>query len=293
MNQTNAAQLSAIDAFRQLHATGCFVLPNPWDVGTSIYLKHIGFKALATTSAGFAFSRGLADSVSAVSRDLMLDHIRDIAAATALPVNADFQTGYADEPEGVAESVTLCVATGVAGLSIEDARETGLPAAGAPEKNTEPLYEFELAVERIKAARAAIDATGIPVILTARCEAWLVGQTDPFNVSLKRLVAFAEAGADCLYAPGVSKPEEIEAIVRSVSPKPVNVLVSRFNSELTLTQLADLGVRRISVGSAMACVAWGGFMRAARDIAETGSFRELANGAAYAEIKNLFAGRRG
>jgi 2-methylisocitrate lyase-like PEP mutase family enzyme len=291
MKETNAAQLSAIDGFQQLHATGCFVLPNPWDVGTSIYLQHVGFKALATTSAGFAFSRGLADSVSAVSRDLMLDHIRDIVGATPLPVNADFQTGYADEPEGVAESVTLCVATGVAGLSIEDARETGLPAAGTPEKKTEPLYEFELAVERIKAARAAIDASGIPVILTARCEAWLVGQPDPFNESLKRLVAFAEAGADCLYAPGVDKPEEIEAIVKAVSPKPVNVLVSRFNSELTLTQLAGLGVRRISVGSAMACVAWGGFMKAAREIAETGSFRELANGAAYAKVNGLFRKR--
>ena len=208
------------------------------------------YKALATTSAGFAFSQGVADSVLAVPRDLMLDHVRDIAAATPLPVNADFQTGYADEPEGVAESVSLCVATGVAGLSIEDARETGLPAAGAAEESKAPLYEFDLAIERIKAAREAIDASGIPAILTARCEAWLVGQPDPFKVSVERLIAFAEAGADCLYAPGVSKPEEIEAIVKAVSPKPVNVLVSRFNSSLTFNQLADLGVRRISVGSA-------------------------------------------
>ncbi|HEV7473708.1 MAG TPA: isocitrate lyase/phosphoenolpyruvate mutase family protein [Pyrinomonadaceae bacterium] len=290
MNNTNPNQLSAIAAFRELHASGCFVLPNPWDVGTAIYLQHLGYKALATTSAGFAFSRGLADSVSAVPRDLMLEHLRDIVAATPLPVNADFQTGYADEPEGVAESVTLCVATGVAGLSIEDATETGLPIEGAPEKRA-PLYAFDLAVERIKAARAAIDASGIPVVLTARCEAWLVGQPDPFNESLKRLVAFAEAGADCLYAPGVSKPAEIEAIVKAVSPKPVNVLVSRFNSDLTLAQLAGLGVRRISVGSAMACVAWGGFMRAARDIAETGSFREFSDAATYAEINSLFAKR--
>jgi 2-methylisocitrate lyase-like PEP mutase family enzyme len=286
MSNQNPNQLSAIATFRDLHAAGCFALPNPWDVGTSIYLQHLGFKALATTSAGFAFSRGLADSVSAVSRDLMLGHIRDIVAATPLPVNADFQTGYADEPEGVAESVTLCVATGVAGLSIEDARETGIG-----NENAEPLYEFELAVERIKAARAAIDASGVPVLLTARCEAWLVGQPDPFNESLKRLVAFAEAGADCLYAPGVSKPEEIDAIVKAVAPRPVNVLVSRFNSELTMAQLADLGVRRVSVGSALACAAWGGLMRAAREIAESGSFTAFGDGAAYAEINGLFAKR--
>lgn len=281
-------QLSCISRFRELHESGCFVLPNPWDIGSSIYLEHLGFKALATTSAGFAFTRGLADSVIAVPRELMLDHIREIVAATSLPVNADFQTGYADEPEGVAESVALCVATGVAGLSIEDAAETGLPAEGATDKKREPLYEFDLAVERIKAARAAIDASGIPVLLTGRSEAWLVGVSNPLEVSLKRLVAFADAGADCLYAPGVSKPNEIEAIVKAVSPKPVNVLVSRFNSELTVTRLADLGVRRISVGSALACAAWGGFMRAARAISETGSFQSLAESAAYAEINDLF-----
>jgi 2-methylisocitrate lyase-like PEP mutase family enzyme len=282
-------QLSTIDKFRELHARGCFVLPNPWDIGSAIYLQHLGFKALATTSAGFAFTRGLQDSVSAVPRDLMLAHIREMVAATTLPVNADFQTGYADEPEGVAQSVTLCVATGVAGLSIEDAAETGLPAAGASENS--PLYEFKLAVERIKAARAAIDASGIPVVLTGRCEAWLVGVQDPLDESLKRLVAYAEAGADCLYAPGVGKPDEIEAIVRAVAPKPVNILVSGFNSDLTVAQLTDLGVRRISVGSALACAAWGGLMRAARDIAETGAFGTLAGGASYAEINDLFRKR--
>jgi 2-methylisocitrate lyase-like PEP mutase family enzyme len=291
MSETDAAQLSAIAAFRELHASGCFVLPNPWDVGTAIYLQHIGFKALATTSAGFAFSRGLADSVSAVPRDLMLQHIRDVAAATELPVNADFQTGYAHEPEGVAANVALCVATGVAGLSIEDALETGFTSEGGTKTSTPPLYEFELAVARIKAAREAIDTSGIPVVLTARCEAWLVGQPDPFNESLKRLVAFAEAGADCLYAPGVSKPDEIAAIVKAVSPLPVNVLVSRFNSDLTVDRLADLGVRRISVGSAMACVAWGGLMRASRSIAETGSFQAFNDAAAYAEINDLFRQR--
>jgi 2-methylisocitrate lyase-like PEP mutase family enzyme len=281
-------QSSAIARFRELHATGCFVLPNPWDIGTSIYLEHLGFKALATTSAGFAFSRGLADSVTAVPRDLMLDHIREMVAATSLPVNADFQTGYADSPEGVAESVALCVATGVAGLSIEDATETGLPAEGAAAGKQEPLYEFGLAVERIKAARAAIDASGIPVILTGRCEAWLVGVSNPLEESLRRLVAYADAGADCLYAPGVSKPDEIEAIVKAVSPKPVNVLVSRFNSDLTVARLTDLGVRRVSVGSAFACAAWGGFMRAARGIAESGSFDAFADAAPYAEINDLF-----
>src|ERR1043166_5084131 len=283
MNEKNTARLAAIARFRELHASGCFVLPNPWDVGTSIYLQHLGFQALATTTAGFAFSQGLADSVSAVPRDLMLEHIRAVVYATPLPVNADFQTGYADEPEGVAANVALCVASGVAGLSIEDAQETGLAnAAGAP------LYDFGLAVDRVKAARAAIDASGIPVLLTARCEAWLVGQPDPFNVVLKRLVAFADAGADCLYAPGVSKPQEIEAIVQAVAPKPVNVLVSRFNSALTVKQLTDLGVRRISVGSALACAAWGGFMRAARDIADNGSFAAFGDAAAYGEINELF-----
>jgi len=291
MNEMSNAQSSAIARFRELHASGCFVLPNPWDIGTAVYLEHLGFEALATTSAGFAFSRGLADSVSAVPRDLMLDHIHEVAAATALPVNADFQTGYAHEPEGVAANVALCIATGVAGLSIEDARETGLPSENASENSTAPLYEFELAVERINAARAAIDASRIPVVLTARCEAWLVGHPDPLNESLKRLVAFAEAGADCLYAPGVSRPDEIAAIVKAVSPKPVNVLVSRFNSDLTVSRLADLGVRRISVGSAMACAAWGGFMRAARSVAESGSFAAFADAAPYDEINDLFGKR--
>lgn len=287
----NAAQSSAIARFRELHTSGCFVLPNPWDAGTAIYLQHLGFQALATTSAGFAFSQGLADSVSAVSRDLMLDHIRAVVVATSLPVNADFQTGYADEPEDVAANVALCVATGVAGLSIEDGLESGPANEGAAQTNTALLYDFSLAVERIKAARAAIDASGTPVLLTARCEAWLVGQPDPFNVSFKRLVAFADAGADCLYAPGISRPEEIEAIVKAVSPKPVNVLVSRFNSDLTVAQLTDLGVRRISVGSALACAAWGGFMRAAKNIAASGSFAEFANAAVFREINDLFEKR--
>jgi 2-methylisocitrate lyase-like PEP mutase family enzyme len=281
MNDAKSVQISAVARFRGMHESGCFVLPNPWDAGTSIYLQHLGFKALATTSAGAAFSRGLPDSVQAIPCDMMLAHIREIVAATALPVNADFQTGYADEPEGVAVNVALCIATGVAGLSIEDA--TGDSAA--------PLYDFDLAVDRIKAARAAIDASSIPVVLTGRCEAWLVGQPDPLRVALERLVAYADAGADCLYAPGVSDPDEIATIVKAVSLKPINVLVSRFNSDLTVPRLTDLGVRRISVGSALACVAWGAFIRAARSIATTGSFDALAEAAAYSEINNLFAQR--
>jgi 2-methylisocitrate lyase-like PEP mutase family enzyme len=267
MNDPTAAQSSAIAAFRTLHESGCFVLPNSWDVGTAVYLEHLGFKALATTSAGAAFTRGLPDG--AVSRDAMLDHFREIVAATALPVNADFQAGYADEPEGVAANVARCIATGVAGLSIEDS--TGDSAA--------PLYEFNLAVDRIRAARAAIDASGVPVILTARCEAWLVGQSDPARVAIERLVAFAEAGADCLYAPGLREPDQIAAVVKAVSPKPVNVLAYRQNRTLSVSQLADLGVRRISVGSSLARVAWGAFIRAARDIATMGTFEAFADSA--------------
>ena len=277
-----------------MHESGCFVLPNPWDVGTAVYLKHLGFEALATTSAGFAFSRGLPDSpapsglparelrsVSAIARDDMLAHIREVVAATPLPVNADFQNGYADSPEGVAVNVALCIATGVAGLSIEDA--TGDKAS--------PLYETGLAVDRIRAARGAIDASGIPVVLTGRCEAWLVGQTDPLRVALERLVAYAEAGTDCLYAPGVSKPDEIAAIVKAVAPKPVNVLVSRRNPSLSISRLTNLGVRRVSVGSALALVAWGAFIRAARSIAETGSFDAFADAADYSELNEIFSKR--
>ena len=271
-------QSPAIDAFRALHESGCFVLPNPWDAGSAEYLRLLGFKALATTSAGFAFTQGLPDSVAAVPRDMMLAHIRAVVEATALPVNADFQTGYADEPEGVAANVTLCVATGVAGLSIEDA--TG--------DSARPLYELDLAIERVRAARAAIDASGISVVLTARCEAWLVGDPDPLRVSLERLAAFAEAGADCLYAPGVSKPDEIAAIVKAVAPKPVNVLVSAPGPDRTVSRLADLGVRRISVGSALARVAWGAFISAARSIAETGTFDGFAGAASFAELNELF-----
>ena len=275
-------QLSAIKEFRYLHESGCFVLPNPWDAGSAIYLEQLGFKALATTSAGFAFSQGLPDGPVSVSRNLMLEHFREIVAATSLPVNADFQNGYADTPEDVAENVAHCVTTGVAGLSIEDS--TGI--------EHQPLYDFDLAVERVKAARAAIDVSEFAVVLTARCEAWLVGDPDPLNTSIERLVAFADAGADCLYAPGVSDVDEISALVDAVAPKPVNVLVSTNNCKLTVSQIADLGVRRISVGGALARAAWGGFIRAAKEIQEQGSFREFAEAASFAELNELFATNR-
>jgi 2-methylisocitrate lyase-like PEP mutase family enzyme len=280
MKNANANQESAVAKFRQLHESGCFVLPNPWDVGTTVFLEHLGFKALATTSAGFAFSRGKPDG--GISRDEMLSHIREIAAATSLPVNADFLNGFADEPEKVAESVKLCVETGTAGLSIEDS--TG--------REDEPLYEKSLAIERIRAARKAIDDSGVPVVLTGRCETWLVGQDNSLGVALDRLAAYAQAGADCLYAPAVSAPNEIAAIVKAVAPKPVNVLVAGFNHKLSLAQLRDLGVRRISVGSALAATAWAAFLNAARSIADTGRFDTLADGAPSAELNGTFRARR-
>lgn len=273
---------NTVETFRKLHESGCFVLPNPWDAGSAVYLHHLGFKALATTSSGFAFSRGLPDDIRAVPRDAVLAHCREIVAATPLPVNADFQNGHADEPDSVAENVTLCVATGVAGLSIED-------SISGEQKG---LYDFELAVERVKAARSAIDQSSVPVVLTARCEAWLVGDSDPFATSIKRLTAYAEAGADCLYAPGVADLSQIDAIVKAVSPKPVNVLVHRADPNLTLAKLTDLGVRRISVGSALARVAWGGFIRAAQEIATSGTFSAFADGASGVDLNNLFSQRR-
>jgi 2-methylisocitrate lyase-like PEP mutase family enzyme len=276
MNEARSALPSAVATFRAMHETGCFVLPNPWDIGTAVSLQHVGFKALATTSAGFAFTRGKSDG--AVPLDEMLAHIREIVKATPLPVNADFQGGYTDEPEGVAENVKRCLATGVAGLSIEDS--TG--------RSDAPLCEKKLAIDRIRAARSAIDASATRAVLTGRCEAWLVGDADPLRTVLDRLAAYAEAGADCLYAPGVSAPDKIAQIVKTVAPKPVNVLVSGFNHQLSFSQLADLGVRRISVGSGLALAAWGAFLRAARDINANGTFNLLADGAASAELNELF-----
>jgi 2-methylisocitrate lyase-like PEP mutase family enzyme len=271
-----STQTSLPEKFRELHEAGCFVLPNPWDIGTAIYLERLGFKAVATTSAGFAFSRGKPDG--GVPRDEMLAHIREIVKATSLPVNADFHAGYADGPEDVAVNVRLCVETGVAGLSIEDS--TG--------RSDRPLYEKKLAIERIRAARSAIDASKSGVVLTGRCEAWLVGDPDPLHVVLDRLTAYAEAGADCLYAPGVIDPNEIAQIVNAVAPKSINVLVSGFNHHLTLAGLADLGVRRISVGSGFALAAWGAFLRAAQDIKRNGTFNLLADNAPSVELNELF-----
>jgi 2-methylisocitrate lyase-like PEP mutase family enzyme len=261
-------------AFRSLHETGCFVIPNPWDIGTTHYLQSLGFQALATTSAGFAFSRGLPDG--GVPRDAMLAHIREIVAAADVPVNADFENGYAHEPDAVAESVRLCIETGVAGLSIEDA--TGQP--------DEPLYDFDHAVARLRAARTAIDRTGAGVLLTGRAECFLHGRPE-LDEAIRRLVAYAQAGADCLYAPGIRTREQIAAVVKAVAPKPVNVLVG-FASELAVADLAALGVRRISVGGALARAAWGGFIRTAKLIADTGRFDGFADAAPHADLNRLF-----
>jgi 2-methylisocitrate lyase-like PEP mutase family enzyme len=259
--------------FRQLHAAGCFVIPNPWDIGTTRYLQHLGFKALATTSAGFAFSRGVPDA--AVSRDDMLTHIGEIVAAADLPVNADFEGGFAHAPEGVAESVQLCVETGVAGLSIED-------STGDKDK---PLYELDLAVARIKAARAAIDKSGCDVLLTGRAECFLVGRPD-LDETVRRLKAYSAAGADCLYAPGIRMPEQITAVVKAAAPKSVNVLMSGALG-LTVTDLEALGARRISVGGTLARVAWGAFIRAAKQIMSDGRFDAFKDATPHAEINGF------
>jgi 2-methylisocitrate lyase-like PEP mutase family enzyme len=264
-------------AFRKLHQAGCFVIPNPWDVGTARYLRHLGFPALATTSSGFGLTRGLPDAEWAVPRDMVLQHIAEIVASVDLPVNADFEGGYAHAPDDVAANVRLCVDTGVAGLSIEDA--TG--------DREHPLYDLDLAVERIAAARAAIDESGTGVMLTARAECFLVGHPDPLEESLRRLRAYAAAGADVLYAPGPTNREQIETIVQAVHPKPVNVLMFT-NTGLTVADLAAMGVRRISVGSSLARSAWTGFIRSARAIAETGSFEGFAELVPYRELNDFF-----
>ncbi len=256
------------DAFRKLHESGCFLIPNPWDIGTARYLRHLGFKALATTSSGFSFSRGRPDGCGAVTRDMALGHIAEMVASVDLPVNADFESGYAREPKDVAENVRLCVETGVAGLSIEDS--TG--------DSSRPLFELPLAVERLAAARAAIDATGSGVLLTGRAECFLVGIKEPLAESIRRLQA---------YATGAHARSEIEAIVSAVAPKPVNVLMSA-NTGLRLSDLAELGVRRVSVGSSLARAAWGGFMRAAKLMAEEGSFAGLDGSAPFAELNGFF-----
>jgi 2-methylisocitrate lyase-like PEP mutase family enzyme len=262
-------------AFRRLHESGCFVIPNPWDTGTSLMLKHLGFKALATTSSGFSFSQGLPDADWAVPRDMALGHIADIVKATDLPVNADFESGYAHDPDAVAENVRLCAETGVAGLSIED-------NAGDKAK---PLYDFDFALARIKAAVAALKGTG--VMLTARCEAHLLGTPEPQKEAVKRLVAFAEAGADVLYAPGLRTPEQIREVVSAVAPKPVNLLIAG-PIGISVADAAALGVRRVSVGSAFSRAAWGGFLKAAREVAGQGTFTALAEAEPFAALNSFF-----
>ncbi len=261
-------------AFRRLHEGGCFVMPNPWDVGSARALQHLGFPALATTSAGMAFSLGQPDG--GVNRAGVLEHLRAIAGAVDVPVNADFQSGYAVDAAGVAESVRRCVEAGAAGLSIEDA--TGDP--------TEPLFDLDVALERLRAAREAIDASGTGVVLTARAECHLVGHPDPLRESIRRLEAYAVAGADCLYAPGLRTPQEVAAVVKAVAPRPVNVLAGA--PGFSVAQLRDLGVRRISVGAALARVAWGAFLRAAEEIAGTGTFQGLAEAAPFAKLNAFF-----
>ena len=268
-------------AFRALHEQGCFVMPNPWDAGTARYLRHLGFPALATTSAGAAFSCGLPDAAWAVDRDAMLAHIAEIVRSVDLPVNADFESGYAHAPEEVAVNVALCVETGVAGLSIED-------ATGDPER---PLYELPLAVERIRAAREAIDRSGADVLLTARAECHLVGMANAHEEAIRRLCAYSEAGADVLYAPGPRALEMVRAMVEAVRPKPVNILAAGV-ADFTVADLAALGVRRISTGSALARAAWGGFIRAATQLRAEGRFDGFDGAVPFAELNRFFEGDR-
>jgi 2-methylisocitrate lyase-like PEP mutase family enzyme len=263
-------------AFHRLHEAGCFVIPNPWDVGSARYLQGLGFKALATTSSGFAWSHGHRDG--GMSRDRVLDHLTEMVEATDLPINADFEHGFAPDAAGVSESVRLAVETGVAGLSIEDS--TGDPA--------KPLFEIDAAIERIRAARKAIDKAGADTMLVGRAEGYLVGQPHLDQV-IARLKAYANAGADCLYAPGISSADEIRAVVAAVAPKPVNLLIG-FNADLTMASIAALGVRRVSVGGALARAAWGGFMRAANLIIEQGRFDGFADAASGKALNTAFRG---
>ena len=262
-------------AFRALHDSGCFVIPNPWDAGSASYLQGLGFKALATTSSGFAWSQARPDN--AVDRESVLAHLREIVAATDLPVNADFESGFGADAAGVADSVRLAVATGVAGLSIEDS--TG--------RAEQPLFALSEAVERMRAARRAIDAAGGDTLLVGRAECFLVGRPD-LAETIERLQAYAEAGADCLYAPGLRTVDEIGAVVRAIAPKPFNLLIGT-TSALTVADAAALGVRRISVGGALARAAWGGLQRAAKLIAEQGRFDGFADAASGKELNAFFA----
>ena len=277
MTKTRSSVAEKRRAFHQLHEAGCFVIPNPWDVGSALYLQSLGFKALATTSSGFAWSQGSADG--GMSRDRVLAHLESIVAATDVPVNADFESGFARDAGEVAESVGLAVQTGVAGLSIED-------SSGVAES---PLYDVGTAVERIRAARRAIDRGGGDTLLVGRAECFLVGRPD-LEETIARLRAYSNAGADCLYAPGLRTREEIASVVAAVAPKPMNLLIGSV-TELTMRDVAALGVRRVSVGGALARSAWGGFMRAARLIAEEGRFEGFSDAASGRDMNAIFRKR--
>lgn len=258
--------------FRQLHESGCFALPNPWDIGGARYLQHLGFKAIATTSAGFAFARGLPDG--AVGRDAMLTHVRELSEASDLPLNADYENAFADEAEAAAQNVRLCVEAGAAGVSLED-------NSGRKDK---PLYDVGQATERMHAAHEAIHGSG--AMLIGRAECFLVGLEDIDDV-IRRLTSYSDAGADCLYAPGISKREHIRAVVEAVAPKPVNLLIGGPGG-LTMRDAEELGVRRVSVGGSLARAAWGGFVRAAKTLAEQGTFEGFAGAAPFTELNELF-----
>ncbi|EHR71221.1 PEP phosphonomutase-like enzyme [Burkholderiales bacterium JOSHI_001] len=274
MTETRPSISDKRRSFQQLHAAGCFAIPNPWDVGSARFLQSLGFKALATTSSGFAWSQGRPDLPD--SRDVVLAHLRAMVEATDLPINADFENGYAPDAAGVAESVRLAIEAGVAGLSIEDS--TGDASSS--------LFPMDVAVERIRAARRSIDKAGGDVVLVGRAECFLVGRPH-IEETIARLKAYADAGADCLYAPGIRTREHITAVVAGVAPKPVNLLVGTA-SEFSMADIAGMGVRRVSVGGALARSAWGGFMRAARLIAEQGRFDGFADAAAGSELDAFF-----
>ncbi|MBX3160016.1 MAG: isocitrate lyase/phosphoenolpyruvate mutase family protein [Deltaproteobacteria bacterium] len=274
--------MTAVETFRALHRSGCFVMPNPWDVGSAVLLHRAGFPAIASSSAALAFTRAMPDTVWGVPVDAVLAHLAELVRATPLPVNADFQSGFAPELEQMASNIARCVHTGVAGLSIEDA--TGDAVA--------PLYGRDHAIARVRSARRAIAGTGIPVVLTARCEAFLVNDPDAERTVLDRLTAFAAAGADCVFAPGIRDLAFVDTLVKAVAPTPVNVLISTPIPGFTVDALRTLGVRRISLGSALARVAWGAVLRSVREIAEHGTFETLAGAASFAELDTAFTAPR-
>ena len=260
--------------FRALHQSGCFVIPNPWNAGSARYLQGLGFKALATTSSGYAHSIGYSDGD--VTRDMVLAHCREIAQVADIPVNADFEGGYADDPAEVASNVRLCVDTGVAGLSIEDFNGN----------DADPLYDFDLAVKRVRAARDAIDKAGGDVVFTARTEGFIKGRPD-LAETVRRLKAFADAGADCLYAPGIRTREQIETVVKAVAPLPVNLLMPA-PMGFTVSDITAMGVRRISVGGTLARVAMHAFIQSARQIAQEGKFDSFGGVVPNAELNKFF-----